>query len=117
MSLRQKRTKQGFEMNFGFNYLGHFYLTFLLMKKLWKSDFFRILNLSSVKHLRNGLKIIGPNFLDPNFKTTEFNGHLAYSQSKLYINLFTHALASKIPEDKGIVMSYCPGNGYFSLRE
>ena len=46
----RKLTKQGAEMHWGVNHLGHFYLTYLLWDKLSKSDFFRIVNVSSRGH-------------------------------------------------------------------
>lgn len=45
-------TEDGFEMMYGVNHLGHFYLTYLLMNLLEKSMFFRIVNVSSMAHKR-----------------------------------------------------------------
>jgi len=51
MSLPTKRVNEsGFEMHYAVNHLGHFYLTYLLMKKLQKSDFYKIINVSSLAH-------------------------------------------------------------------
>lgn len=47
---QRKTTKEGFEMQWGVNHLGHFYLTYLLWKKLTASPFFRITNVSSLAH-------------------------------------------------------------------
>jgi NAD(P)-dependent dehydrogenase (short-subunit alcohol dehydrogenase family) len=49
------------------------------------------------------------NFNDMDFQKTKYSAVLAYSRSKLYNNLFTHALAQKIPVNKGIVVSLHPG--------
>jgi NAD(P)-dependent dehydrogenase (short-subunit alcohol dehydrogenase family) len=45
-------TRDGFEMQYGINHLGHFYLTHLLWPKLTKSEFFRVINISSMAHKR-----------------------------------------------------------------
>lgn len=108
---KRKTTKSGFEFQYGINHLGHFYLTYLLWSKLLKSKFFRIVNVSSLAHK----KVYGflyspkPDFNDMNFEKNSYNPGLSYSRSKLYNNLFTHALAERIPSGKGMAFSLHPG--------
>ena len=112
MSIPQRRlTKQGFEMQYGTNHLGHFYLTSLLFNKLNKSEFFRIINTSSRAHnkLNGFLTTPRPNFDDIHFSTTRYSPTLSYSRSKLCNNLFTHALAQRISQEKGLAVSFHPG--------
>lgn len=51
------KTEDGFEMQFGTNHLGHFLLTLLLLPKLNQADHARIVNVSSMGHLRK-IKVI-----------------------------------------------------------
>lgn len=47
---RKALTKQGFELTFGVNHLGHFLLTELLLSKLLKEPHSRVVNVSSKAH-------------------------------------------------------------------
>jgi NAD(P)-dependent dehydrogenase (short-subunit alcohol dehydrogenase family) len=91
---RRKLTKEGVEMQWGVNHLGHFYLTYLLWGKVKKSESFRVINVSSLAH-----KYIYGFFGKPTLDFDNINydkgyhNSEAYGRSKLYNVLFTHALA------------------------
>lgn len=75
-------TVDGYERTFGVNYLGHFYLTYLLHDLLMKSAPSRIINLSSNYYVKgkldfNDLPLVNYDMMD------------AYSRSKLAILHFT----------------------------
>ncbi|CAF0900595.1 unnamed protein product [Brachionus calyciflorus] len=82
------RTKQGYEMHFGVNYLGHFLLTNLLLDLIKKTPQSRIVSLSSCIHY------IAKMYWN------SFNGGInimkGYSQSKLVIILFTKELTKRL---------------------
>ena len=83
MATPEGKTKDGFETQFGINYIGHFLLTELLLDTLKASAPSRIVCLSSVAHA--GMRgIYGEiDFEDPNFETREYDPNIAYAQSKL----------------------------------
>ena len=97
-------------MHWSVNYLGHFYLTYLLWPKIMQSNSFRILNVSSRAHLRyiGFFGKVSLDFQNINFDKN-YDSHLAYSRSKIYNVLFTRALSSKINPQKGKVVSIDPG--------
>ncbi len=74
-------TQDGFEMQFGTNYLGHFALTARLLPMLRNAAAPRVVQLSSIAH-RNG-KI---DFAD--LQGTKYKPWKAYSQSKLAMLIF-----------------------------
>ncbi|KAM9839678.1 retinol dehydrogenase 12-like [Aulostomus maculatus] len=82
-------TVDGYEMQFGVNHLGHFFLTFLLLDLLKHSAPSRVINVSSVVHAMGKIQ-----FDDLN---GEKNYHpvRAYAQSKLANVLFTRELAKR----------------------
>ncbi len=87
----RETTKDGFEMQFGTNHLGHFALTGLLLDNLRSVDGSRIVTVSSVGH-RIMARI---RFEDPHFETG-YNRIQAYGQSKLANLLFTYELQRRL---------------------
>jgi NAD(P)-dependent dehydrogenase (short-subunit alcohol dehydrogenase family) len=106
----KKTTKEGIEMQWGINHLGHFYLTYLLWPKIKKSWQFRVVNVSSLAHKNVLVFTLDPglDFNNINFDK-DYNDAIAYGRSKLYNVLFTRALAEKIDSSKGRVASLHPG--------
>lgn len=87
-------TKEGFELQFGVNHLGHFLLTHLLLDALQKSPAPRIVNVSSGAHY-NGK--INTQFFRGEIGEEKYKGMPAYQQSKLANVLFTKELARRYP--------------------
>lgn len=83
-------TKQGFEMQFGVNHLGHFALTGLLLDRLRAGANARVVNISSQAH--RGGEI---DFDDIDFQKRGYNRMFAYNQSKLANLLFTFEAARR----------------------
>jgi NAD(P)-dependent dehydrogenase (short-subunit alcohol dehydrogenase family) len=96
MACPLSRTKQGFEMHFGTNHIGHFLFTVLLAPALIAGAPARVVNLSSAAH-----KISDLDFADPNFERSEYQRWEAYGASKTANVLFTVALDSRLA-DKGV---------------
>ena len=82
-------TKQGFELAFGTNHLGHFLLTKLLLPAMRVTPGARIVNVSSGSH-RNAP---GIDYEAVRKKTASVSGLPEYSASKLANVLFTKELA------------------------
>lgn len=85
------RTKQGFELQFGTNHLGHFALTARLFPLLDRTPGSRIVVVSSTA--QNFGKIA---FDDLNWKTRSYSAWRAYGQSKLANIMFTLELARRL---------------------
>ena len=78
MALPERRTADGFEMQFGVNHLGHWALTALLMEPLVAADAARVVTVTSIAHHQG--RQVDP--ADPHLR----NGYApwkAYGQSKL----------------------------------
>jgi NAD(P)-dependent dehydrogenase (short-subunit alcohol dehydrogenase family) len=85
-------TKDGFELTFGTNHLGHFLLTTLLLDKLKSSAPARIVNVASEAHY--GAKKI--DWDAQRKKTRSISGLDEYGVSKLANVLFTKELARRL---------------------
>jgi NAD(P)-dependent dehydrogenase (short-subunit alcohol dehydrogenase family) len=85
-------TKDGFEMTFGVNHLGHFLLTQLLLEKLKSSGPSRVVTVSSRAHKR-ALGIDWDALCRP---TSTWTGIREYAVSKLANLLFSSELAKRV---------------------
>ncbi|MBD3629303.1 oxidoreductase [Cyclobacterium sp.] len=100
------KTKDGYELQFEANFLGHFLLTGLLLDTILKTPNSRIVNLSSIAH-KNG-KI---NFDDLQSEK-KYSASAAYGQSKLACLLFAfelHRRLKKAGHDQTISTAAHPG--------
>lgn len=103
MACPKSYTKDGFEMQFGTNHLGHFLLTLLLLPTIKSSSPSRIVNVSSTGHRMSDLNrndLMG----DKSYGKIK-----AYAQSKLANILFTQELARRL-HGSGVTANSChPG--------
>jgi NAD(P)-dependent dehydrogenase (short-subunit alcohol dehydrogenase family) len=92
MNLPERRTADGFEMQFGTNHLGHFALTGRLLPLLAASVHARVVTLSSTVHR------IGRMNFDDLSGAKRYRAWPAYGQSKLANLLFTSELQRRAAE-------------------
>jgi len=89
----RRTTTDGFEMTFGVNHLGHFYLTSLLLDRLRASAPARVVTVSSMGHrFTRGLDF------DDLQNERHYTVNEAYCRSKLANVLFTRELARREPQ-------------------
>ena len=100
------KTKDGFELQFGTNHLGHFALTGLLIDLIKKTPSSRIVNVSSTAH-----KIGKLNFEDLNWETRPYKKMRSYGDSKLANLYFSKELQRRLDKESSavIVASAHPG--------
>jgi retinol dehydrogenase-12 len=98
-------TKDGFEMTFGVNHLGHFLLTQLLLDKLKSSGPSRIVTVSSRAHKRAP----GIDWDALRRPTSTWTGIREYSVSKLANLLFSLELAKRVQGTSVSTYSLHPG--------
>lgn len=82
-----RRDSRGYESQFSTNHLGHFQLSARLWPALRKANAARVVAVSS-----RAQRLGGVLFEDPNFQHTEYDGMVAYAQSKTANILFAFQL-------------------------
>ncbi len=105
LSTRQT-TADGFEMQFGTNFLGHFALTLKLLPILRRARQPRVVNLSSLAHRRAVI-----NFDDLQAEH-QYRPFAAYSQSKLAMLMFAFELQQRSEEGNWGVISNAAHPGW-----
>lgn len=89
------KTEDGFELQLGANYLGHFLLTGLLLDTILKTPHSRIVTLSSIVHKNGNI-----NFDDLQSEK-KYSASDAYAQSKLACLMFTFELQRRLEKQDG----------------
>ncbi|MFN8413654.1 MAG: oxidoreductase [Anaerolineales bacterium] len=112
MALPERRTADGFEMQFGTNHLGHFALTGLLLPILKATPNARIVTVSSGVHVSGDI-----HFDDLQWQKT-YDRWGAYAQSKLSNLLFAYELQRRLSTagEKLISVSCHPGYAATNLQ-
>jgi NAD(P)-dependent dehydrogenase (short-subunit alcohol dehydrogenase family) len=87
MAVPQQRTRQGFELQFGTNHLGHFALTGLLLSLMRRAHAPRVVTVSSGGHRAGRI-----HFDDLNWEKRRYSRWFTYTQSKLANLLFSSEL-------------------------
>ena len=100
------RTKQGYELQFGVNHLGHFALTGLLLDRLARSEDGRVVTVSSALHKRGRIHFDDLNG-EHDYGRTKF-----YSQSKLANVVFALELNKRLRSNGVPVRSVLAHPGY-----
>ena len=101
-------TEEGFERTFALNHLGYFLMTKKLLPLVEKSDYKRIVNVSSSAHY-------GVSFEFDNLNgEKKYRGFKAYQKSKLANVMFTYELAKKV-KDRGITAN-CLHPGFVASK-
>ena len=93
------KTKDGFELQFGINYLGHFLLTGLLLEPLKNAAEARVVSLSSLAHKWGDIY-----FEDLQFQKN-YDKQKAYGQSKLACLMFAYELDRRLKAQELLVKS------------
>jgi NAD(P)-dependent dehydrogenase (short-subunit alcohol dehydrogenase family) len=90
------KTKEGYELQFGTNHLGHFALTGLLLDTLKATEGARVVNVSSVAHTFGDL-----DFDDLNWENRRYRPTRSYGDSKLANLYFTYEFAKRLNANGG----------------
>jgi NAD(P)-dependent dehydrogenase (short-subunit alcohol dehydrogenase family) len=101
-------TEEGFERTFALNHLGYFLMTKKLLPLVEKSDYKRIVNVSSSAHY-------GVSFEFDNLNgKKKYRGFKTYQKSKLANVMFTYELAKRV-KDRGITAN-CLHPGFVASK-
>lgn len=113
MAPPKQQTKEGFELQFGTNHLGHFVLTLALWPLLARTKGSRVVNVSSL-YARSGKMDLE----DPNWERRRYDEWSAYAQSKLANLLFSLELTRRAQErgEGVLVLSAHPGYSNTNLQ-
>jgi NAD(P)-dependent dehydrogenase (short-subunit alcohol dehydrogenase family) len=103
---------EGLELSFATNHVGHFLLTNLLLDDLKKNAPSRVVVVASSMHIPGTAGAPPPDFkwtVDDLNSKENFDGMVAYVNSKLANVWFTYELARKLEGSKVTVNCICPG--------
>ncbi len=100
------KTKDGFELQFGSNHLGHFALTACLLDLLEASEQGRVVNLSSMAHKFGKIDFDNLN------AENGYSPSKAYAQSKLANLLFTYELERRLARKGSKVRAFAAHPGW-----
>jgi NAD(P)-dependent dehydrogenase (short-subunit alcohol dehydrogenase family) len=106
MAIPHRKTADGFEMQFGTNYLGHFALTGLLMPRILSTPNARVVTVSSSAHIMGRIK-----FDDLNSERS-YSKWGSYAQSKLANLLFAYELQRRLAALGSSAISVAAHPGY-----
>lgn len=113
MAINENRTVDGFEMQFGVNYLGHFALTSALMPLLLAAPQSRVVSISSNAHKFGKME-----FDDLMYERRRYSRWGAYGQSKLAILLFILELNKRLgPQSTLAALAAHPGVAHTKLGQ
>lgn len=107
MTLPYQKTRDGFEMLFGTNHLGHFALTGLLLPVLQRAPDARVVTLSSLAHRSGRLPLD-----DLNWERRRYSKSGAYGQSKLANLVFAFELDRRLRKAGSSIKSVAAHPGY-----
>ncbi|HUP83165.1 MAG TPA: oxidoreductase [Candidatus Limnocylindria bacterium] len=110
MATPQKKTAQGFELQFGTNHLGHFALTGLLLDRLRQAPSPRVTVLSSAAHR------IGKLNFDDLQSEQKYSRWSAYGQSKLANLMFAYEFARRAKAAGSPITVTAAHPGYASTK-
>jgi NAD(P)-dependent dehydrogenase (short-subunit alcohol dehydrogenase family) len=107
MATPHRRTKDGFELQFGTNHLGHFALTGLLLPQVRD----RVVTVSSAVHWMGRIKLD-----DLNWERRRYSRWNAYAQSKLANLVFSYELSRRLSSAGSQVRATAAHPGYASTN-